>query len=103
MKADFNNFVVANVINSSVFEYHHDKYLYNICVTQTDSEQDSISYENTDWVSSHKLICTYVLYILSLYINQNMIVVSEQWCMIFILNDNHDAYADNMQHQMLLL
>ena len=102
-QTDFDNSAVTSAVNLSVWEYHHSKYSHNICVTQTDSEQESIFYSNAEWISLCKLICTCVLYILSLCIDQQAALASEQQCMNFILNDSHDAYANNTQHQMWLL
>ena len=102
IQTDFDNSAVTSMMNLSVWEYHHSKYLHNIYVIQTDSEQELIFYSNVRWISFYKLICTCVLHILSLYIDQQATLASEQQHMNFILNNNHNVYADNTQHQMWL-
>ena len=101
-QTDFDNFTVTSTVNLSAWKYHYDKYLHNICVTQTDSEQESIFYLNVRWIFLHKLICICVLHILNLCIDQQAALANEQQHMNFILNDNYDAYADNMQYWMWL-
>ena len=93
-QANFNNLIITNVVNSLIFDYHHDKHLQYIHAAHADNEQDSVLNNNMNWISAHELNWTYILCMLNTDADQQTIIFSDACNIFSVLEIRCRAYTN---------
>jgi len=95
-QANFDNLIVIDAVNSSVFDYHHNKHLWCIHATHANNKKDSVQNNNMNWISAHELNWTYTMYMLNINADQQIVISDNAHNMFSILKIRYRAYADHI-------